>query len=81
MVERISRSEITEIKRQFILRNMMLSPVEVSQLLNISVRKFYHLVEEGLIATISTRPGQTRGIRCTAAAIEEYRTKAENITQ
>lgn len=79
MVERVSRTEINEIKRQFILRNMLLSPVEVAQLLNISVRKFYYLVEEGLIDVISTRPGQTRGIRCTAAAIEEYRKKAQNL--
>ncbi len=73
MVEKITRTDIDEVKRQFILSNMRLSPVEAARMLDISVRTFYRLVDEGLIATIPTRPGQLRGIRCTAAALEEYR--------
>lgn len=73
MTERISRNEIEEVRRQFILRNMRLTPVEASRLLGISVRSFYRLVDEGLIKTVPLRPGCVRGTRCTAEALDDYR--------
>lgn len=76
MTERISRKEIEDVKRQFILRNMRLTPVEAARLLGVSVRSFYRLVEEGLIKTVPIRPGCTRGTRCTAEALDEYRKRS-----
>lgn len=73
MVEKISRTEIDEVKRQFILENTRLSPPEAARILGISVRTFYSLVEEGHIETIPLRPGQVHGTKCTAAALEKYR--------
>jgi excisionase family DNA binding protein len=75
VVEKISRKDIDEVKQRFILANLRMSPIEAAKVLDVSVRTFYRLVEEGLIETIPTRPGRIRGIRCTAAALEAYRQK------
>jgi len=77
VTERISRQQVEQIKREHVLRTVTYRPTEAAQLLGVSVRTFYRLVEEGLIATISIRPGQIRGLRCTALALEEYRRQVE----
>lgn len=73
--QKISQEEMARVKRQFILENMRLSPVEAAALLNIKVRTYYRLVDEGLIPQIPLRPGQIRGSKCTAQGLEEYRRK------
>lgn len=71
MTETISREEIARIKREYILRNTLLSPIKVSELLDVSVKKVYRLIESGEIEEVNDTPGRT-GMRVTAWSVEQY---------
>lgn len=71
--ERITRAEIEEAKRKYILKNTLLRPPRVAELLQISVRTLYRLDEEGLIKSQPLRPGQIKGKRYSLQAVEDYR--------
>lgn len=73
--EKISRSNIDEVKRRFILENLRFTPKEAAAILKTTVRTFYRLAEEGLVVLVPLRPGQIRGSRVTAYGLEEYRRK------
>lgn len=77
MTEKVTKRDVEEVKRQFILNNLRLSPPEAAKILGVSVRTFYNLVEEGYIETIPLRPGQIHGIKCTAAALDKYRSEVQ----
>lgn len=75
--EHITRAEINEIKRRHILKNLLYSPVEASQVLAVSVRQVFVLVQEQKLIAANEgkkRTGRaTRGTRITAESLEEYR--------
>jgi len=75
--ERITRADIDEVKRRHILQNLLYTPVEASQLLAISVRQVFVLVEEQKLIAANegkARNGKaTRGTRITAESLEIYR--------
>ena len=60
--ERITRKDIDEVKRLHILRNLLYSPQEVAQILCISVRTVFRLVEEGELDSANGKKnaGRTR---------------------
>ncbi|MCP3177293.1 helix-turn-helix domain-containing protein [Desulfuromonas sp. KJ2020] len=72
MTETISREEIDKVKREFILRNTLLDPVKVSEILGYSVKKVYRLIESGELEETNDTPGR-QGVRVTAWSVEQYR--------
>lgn len=72
MTETISRAEIDRAKREFILKNTLLTPVTVAELLSCSVKKIYRLVETADLEEINDTPGRT-GMRISAWSVECYR--------
>lgn len=74
MTETISREEIERIKREFVLRNTLLSPVKAAEILGYSVRKIYLLIDSGDLQDANDTPGKA-GTRVTALSVELYREK------
>lgn len=72
MIETISHAEIKAIKRDFLLKNTLLTPIKVAELLSYNVKKVYRLVEEGELEEANDSPGRT-GMRITAWSVEQYR--------
>ncbi len=72
MIETISHEEIKRIKEEFVLRNTLLSPVKVAELLSCSVRTVYNLAECGSLERATASPG-LKGLRITALSVEQYR--------
>jgi hypothetical protein len=75
--ERITRQEIDDIKRQHILKNLLYTPVEASQVLAVSVRTIFELVRDGRLVAANQSAANggsaTRGTRITAESLEVYR--------
>lgn len=67
---RITRTDIDEVKRQHILRNLLYTPQEAAAVLSVSVRTIFNLLDEGLLqrAVIGSRT-----TRITAISVEMYR--------
>lgn len=80
MTESISREEIDRIKKDFVLRNTLLSPVKVAAILDCGVRKVYRLVESGDLEEGNDTPGR-QGMRVTALSVEQYRLRITQATQ
>jgi hypothetical protein len=74
VTETISREEIKRIKEEFVLRNTLLSPVKVAEILGYSVAKIYKMVESGDLETATAVPGK-RGMRITALSVDHYRVR------
>lgn len=72
MIETISRADIKAIKREFVQKNTLLTPIKVAELLSYSVKKVYRLIEEGELVEANDSPGRT-GMRITAWSVEQYR--------
>jgi len=70
----ISSSDIERVKRQHILENLSYSVVEAAEVLGVSARKVYHLVEQGDLVDANDNPGR-RGTRITALSVTEYNQK------
>lgn len=75
--ERVTKREIDEIKRQHILKNLLYSPVEAAQVLSVSVRQLFVLVQEGKLEAANQAAANggkaTKGTRITAESLERYR--------
>lgn len=71
MTETISREEIDRIKSEFVLKNTLLDPVKIADLLGCSVKKVYRLFESGEIEEANDTPGR-QGTRATAWSVEQY---------
>lgn len=78
MIETISHEEIKRIKEEFVLRNTLLSPVKVAELLSCSVRKVYRLIESGSLELATEHPNR-RGMRITALSVDKYRIRIVSI--
>lgn len=74
MTETISRADIDRVKREFILKNTLMTPLMVSEMLSCSVKKVYRLVETGEIEEANDTPGR-QGMRITAWSVEQYRVR------
>jgi hypothetical protein len=78
MRETISHAEIANYKRDFILKNTLLTPVKVAELLSCSVKKVYRLVESADLTEANDTPGR-QGMRITAWSVEQYRLMCEDL--
>jgi|GEM_PF-2785637 len=76
----VTREEIDQVKRDFILANLSLSPDEVGAIFGKSGRWAIGKVKDGVFVAVDgdARPGEnglqaSRGIRITAESVAEYR--------
>jgi len=67
---KVTRMEIDAVKRQFIEDVLLFTPLETADMLKISVRKVFYLLDEGRLVA-ADRNG--RATRVTAESIREYR--------
>lgn len=74
MTERVTRREIEEVKRQFILQNMLLEVTEVAVMLGRSVKTVFRLIEEGELDRANGKTGSGRTM-VPAISVEIYRKK------
>ena len=75
---KVTIAEITEVKRQFILENILLSGAEVAAILNVSERTVDELRNSGQIiaankAAADKKKSATKGIRYTPESVQNYR--------
>jgi hypothetical protein len=75
MTETITREEIDCIKREFVLRNTLLPPVKVAEILGCSVRKVFYLIERGDLEEANDTPGKA-GTRVVALSVEIYKQRS-----